>query len=69
MLKSLGDFNSDRYKMHEGLNDNSPRPNGIACPDCGKELMDSTPMLVFTSMPPQLAIHCPECDYHSFRVE
>ena len=30
-----------------------PVKNGIACPDCGSELMDSSPLVCLTSHPPQ----------------
>jgi len=44
-----------------------PVRNGIACPDCGSELMDSNPSMCLTSHPPQWAIHCPGCGYAGTR--
>jgi DNA-directed RNA polymerase subunit RPC12/RpoP len=67
-MKTLDEFNSERMKTHSRVNDQSPRSNGIACPICGMELMDSCPMVTLTSNPPQKNVHCPECDYHGFRV-
>lgn len=52
----------------QGVGDPGPRPNGIACPECGHELLDSQPLITFTSNPPQKNIHCPECDYIGFRI-
>lgn len=37
---------------------NGPQPNGIACPKCGAELMDSNPSITLTSY----------CEYHGTRV-
>ena len=35
---------------------NDPQPNGIKCPKCGEELMDTYPMIL-TSDPPQKNVH------------
>jgi hypothetical protein len=45
----------------------SPRKNGIACPKCGCELMDTNPSRVLLSNPPQYQVHCSSCDYHGTR--
>ena len=55
-------------EQHAALNSNEPRPNGIACPECGKELVDSSPNLILTSNPPQTSTACPECGYTGRRV-
>jgi len=47
--------------------DNSPEPNGIECPQCGHELVDSNPMVVLTSMPAQKNVHCLTCRYRGYR--
>lgn len=60
-LTSLAEHNSkaaDRYRL-EG----EPRLNGIACPSCGKELMDSSPSILLMTAPPQKHIHCMACDF------
>ena len=49
----------DAFWRDEG----GPRPNGIACPECGKELFDSNPCMCLTSWPPQYATRCPNCGY------
>lgn len=49
------------------LSDGS-RPNGIKCPLCKTELHDSEPMVVFTSNPAQMRIHCPKCGYSATRI-
>ena len=66
-LKSLKEFNSERYKNHESYS-NIPRPNGIACPKCNLELLDSDPSTQLASNPPQKNIHCPSCDYVGYRI-
>ena len=70
-LQSLKDFNkkqSDTYKNIFEENDNAPRQNGIACPDCGAELFDSYPCVVLTSSPPQKNIRCIKCEFIGFRI-
>lgn len=58
----------EHSKRRFSFNDLSkPRLNGIACPLCGHELMDSTPEMILTSHPPQYNIHCPSCSYHGYR--
>ena len=44
-----------------------PIKNGIACPQCGRELLDTTPNLVLTSYPPKKNIHCGNCEYKGYR--
>ena len=65
-LKSLDEHNSTAHNWH--MTDwSKPQPNGIACPECGEELMDTNPMITLTSMPPKKNIHCPECKYVGYR--
>ena len=40
-----------------------PEPNGISCPDCGTELMDTNPM-ERTLRP---SVHCPDCGFSAYR--
>lgn len=47
---------------------NAPVLNGIACPNCGKELYDSNPNIKLTSNPPQKHIHCESCNYKGHRI-
>jgi len=63
---TLDEHNARRPRIMNQSNE--PTPNGIACPDCGKELQDSNPMMVLASNPPQKAINCPSCGYHGFRL-
>ena len=66
-LKSLEESNAESRRLAFEMSDNSPRPNGIACPKCGEELMDTNPMVTLTSNPPQKNIHCSHCDYVGYR--
>ena len=55
-----------RMGIHFQLN-TQPHPNGIACPECQCELMDSNPSICLTSCPPQYSVHCPSCGYTGTR--
>jgi hypothetical protein len=66
-LKSLEESNAESRRLAFAMNDNSPKPNGIACPKCGKELMDTNPMSTLTSNPLQKNVHCPKCEYSGYR--
>ena len=50
-LKNLDEHNDAPAQIHSNIFSNSPRLNGIACPNCGEELYDSRPMVVLTSLP------------------
>lgn len=66
-LKTLEEHNSERYKVHNSYS-SRPRPNGIACPKCGSELVDSDPSTQLASNPPQKNINCPSCNYIGYRI-
>ena len=63
-MKTLDESNDEVWKVYER---NAPYPNGIECPKCGAELMDSDNMIL-TSSPPQRNIHCPKCGYRGYRL-
>lgn len=67
-LKKLEEHNSEARKFHLQMNGNDPTPNGIECPNCQHELLDSNPMMTLTSFPPQKNIHCSNCGYKGYRV-
>lgn len=66
-LKTLKEFNEERSRLYDGEHINRPRKNGIACPECGKELLDSDPRSTLASYPPKKIVHC-ECGYKGYRV-
>ena len=56
--------------IHRGLFPPSPVFNGIACPKCGEELLDTKPNETLTSIPPKKNVGCSseECDYMGYRI-
>ena len=66
-LKTLSEFNEDRRKNYK-FDKPITHYNGIACPECGKEMYDSNPQLELTSYPPQKHIRCPKCGYSTTRI-
>ena len=67
-LKSLDEHNSEAWSTQVNMFSNAPRPNGIACPKCGNELMDTNPMGTLLSYPAQKDVHCPKCEYTGYRI-
>ena len=71
-MESLRDHDARRrveieYKRRYWMN-RMPCPNNIACPECGAELWDTRPHVVLLSNPAQTDIHCPDCDFHGYRI-
>jgi hypothetical protein len=67
-LKTLDEHNAEAWSVHQNWTDMSkPQPNGIACPECGKELWDSNPTIILTSNPPKKNVHC-DCGYTGYRL-
>jgi hypothetical protein len=64
-LKSLEQHNKETVDYLYQMN-TYPRPNGIACPKCGAELMD-TNSEVLCSNPPKHNINCSKCEYRGYR--
>ena len=69
-LKSLVEHNSMSTTFHLGMLNPKPTLNGIACPKCGEELLDTKPNETLTSIPPQKNVGCSskKCDYTGYRV-
>ena len=69
-LLTLEEHNAARRAAHKHRVRIMNRPvfNGIACPKCGEEMMDSNPSITLASNPPQKNILCPKCNYKDFRV-
>lgn len=66
-LKTLAEHNSHASTTQWAMMNNSPVLNGIACPVCGKEMYDSQPNVILTSMPVKKNVHC-ECGYVGYRI-
>lgn len=69
-LKSLEEHNNITSTFHRGFLPQTPVPNGIACPKCGEELLDSQPNVTLASMPPKKNVHCSneKCDFRDYRI-
>jgi len=69
-LKSLEEHNSTNSTFHWSMMPQKPILNGIACPKCGEELLDTQPNVTLTSMPPQKNVGCSskKCDYTGYRI-
>jgi DNA-directed RNA polymerase subunit RPC12/RpoP len=67
-LLSFDEHNSNAWATQVNMYSIEPRPNGIACPKCGKELMDTNPNMTLTSYPAQKNVHCPKCGYTGYRI-
>lgn len=55
-------------RVFASLNALGPKANGIACPGCGAELMDTSPWRVLQTNPPSLNIHCDSCNFLGTRI-
>lgn len=58
-LKSIGDYKREMARLHG----TGPQPNGLACPLCGKELMDTSPSVMLPSNPPLKCVKCFYCGW------
>ena len=67
-LKTLEEHQAERWKAYDVAKKTQPHPNGIACPTCGAELWDSSPMVILTSNPVQKNIHCPACGFIGYAL-
>ncbi len=65
-LKSLEQHNAISYSYFIQAT-TYPKLNGIACPKCGGELMDSNNCLL-PSYPAQKNVNCSKCDYRGFAL-
>lgn len=68
-LTSLEEHNSTAWITHNSAFSTEPCLNGIACPECGAELMDSNPMVTLASFPAKKNVKCSKCDYTGYRIE
>lgn len=66
-LKTLEQHNADALAISSSQFRDDPMPNGIACPKCGEELLDSNPSITLTSFPAKKSTHCAKCDYQGYR--
>jgi hypothetical protein len=70
-LKALISLEVHNARCHDTyLKANAPRPNGLSCPKCGTELIDTRPQLTLLTYPPRTNVHCPsaECSFVGTRI-
>ena len=69
-LKTLEQHNFEMFQKFNNWNPSNTAPvkNGIACPKCGEELLDSNPSVTLTSFPAQKNTHCEKCNYSGYRI-
>ncbi len=65
-LKSLAEHDA-RGMMIMTRKYNESEGNGIACPKCGQELMDTNPLRAGIFVPYQTGIYCTNCGYKGCR--
>ena len=67
-LKTLEENNAFAFSRTH-VNFSAPQLNGVACPKCGSELLDSQPNAILTWSPPQKKTKCSseKCDYIGYR--
>jgi uncharacterized protein with PIN domain len=68
-LISLADYDDmviDAYHVMMNKRVES-RLNGIACPECGKELYDTTPHNIILDGHPNTNVNCSSCEYLGYR--
>lgn len=64
-LISLEEHNNKAYNSQPV--GGPPQPNGIACPQCGDELLDISPGMVLPTQPPQTYVACGSCGFQGHR--
>jgi DNA-directed RNA polymerase subunit RPC12/RpoP len=65
-MKKLISLKEHNNRFNDFIYENVKCGNGIACPNCNEELMDSD-NYILTSNPPQRNVKCTKCDFKSFR--
>jgi DNA-directed RNA polymerase subunit RPC12/RpoP len=64
-MKNLEEYNKERLTLYE---EQGKVKTGIACPQCGDELLETAPGIILCSLPPQKNVHCPTCQYTSYII-
>ncbi len=67
-LISLEEHNAFILEQVRDPFNNEPRRNGLECPKCKKELVDTNPGMILASLPPQKSIRCPACGWNGYRL-
>jgi len=68
-LQSLAHWNRVRCEVHKRQRLREPRPNGLACPNCGAELDDVDPFIILDTGPfPERKVRCRACQWWGSRL-
>ena len=70
-MKSLISLREHNQQIIESVPDpqlDVALPNGVACPTCGNELLDTHPNLILNYKPPQKHIKCSKCAFRGVRL-
>ena len=67
-LITLSDWNKQVGEQVHDWMCNEPQPNGIACEKCGAELLDTTPNMICSSLPPKKNVNCEQCGWKGWRL-
>lgn len=67
-MKTLEQFNIEKIKEYYTNYNRNIIKNGIACPECGEELIDSSPDITLCSNPPQKNVLCQSCGFNGYRI-
>jgi len=67
-MKTLDEHNKERSEWHTRPFKYPPNRNGIECPKCQSELLDSDPGTLLMSYPPRVNVLCESCGYTGSRV-
>lgn len=68
-MQTLAEFNEARSKQIEIQRQaNVAVATGIACPECGAELIDPVSDVLFMSNPPKRAVSCTACGFSGYRL-
>lgn len=63
-LKTLAEANAEAFARFVAAQ--TVKGNGIACPDCGGEMVDLDDRILLSS-PPQIRVHCEACGFTGTR--
>jgi transposase len=67
-LTPLEEYNRRQTRKYYDRTRKRYDPNGLACPDCGNELVDIDKNVQLMSSPPKIKVKCLNCDFVGFRI-
>jgi len=59
-------FDQEQARLYEKYG--VPEKNGHKCPNCGWDLLDTTPKVHFNTNPPKVNTGCPRCGFRGHRI-